>query len=219
VHDPVGAVALWRASSVEDERLLHPDDPGAMVHLPVLAGGLPVASVGGSVGAGAVGVLAVEAAEEVPLGVTGAEAGAGGEVPGLDLVEVDLGDGVDLEGAAEDLALEVVGDELLIRGVEAESGGEGGGLRPNRGQRRRRGGGEGHELAARVGRRLEEEGLDWGKFCLRKKRERGGDVLGYKKGQGPFRNDTGQNLRDFIIIIIIIIIGLCCSHSLLPLPA
>ena len=50
------------------------------------------------------------------------ESGAGGEVPGLELVEVDLGDGVDLERAAVHLALEVVGDELLVRGMEAEAG-------------------------------------------------------------------------------------------------
>jgi hypothetical protein len=195
---------------MEYERLLHPDDPGSMVHLPVLAGGLPVASVGGSVGAGAVGVLAVEAAEEVPLGVTGAEAGAGGEVPGLDLVEVDLGDGVDLEGTAEDLALEVVGDELLIRGVEAESGGEGGGLRPNRGQRRRRGGGrgggEGHELAARVGRRLEEEGLDWGKFCLRKKREREEEMAwAIRKATGLF-GTTQVKISEILLLLLLLLL-------------
>jgi hypothetical protein len=160
VHDPVGALALGRASRVEDERLLHADDPGAVAHLPVLAGGLPVSPVGGPVGAGAIGVLAIEAAEEVPLGVAGAEAGAGGEVPGLHLVEVDLGDGIHLEVAAEDLALEVVGDELLVRGVEAEPGGEGGGFRPRRGRRGRGGGGEAHrparELAALLGM-----GWDW----------------------------------------------------------
>ena len=146
VHYPVGALALGRASGVEDERLLHPHDPGPMAHLPVLAGGLPVPPGCGAVGAGAVGVLAVEAAEEVPLGVAGAEAGAGGEVPGLELVEIDLGDGVDLEWAAEDLALEVVGDELLVRGVEAEARREGGGLRL-RGRRRWRGGGGGRGWA------------------------------------------------------------------------
>jgi hypothetical protein len=163
VHDPVGALSLGRASRVEDERLLHADDPGAVAHLPVLASGLPVASVGGAVGAGAVGVLAVEAAEEVPLGVAGAEAGAGGEVPGLDLVEVDLGDGVDLEGAAEHLALEVVGDELLVRGVEAEPGGEGGGFRPRRGRRRGGGGGVAHGPAALLllGMGWDGIGFDW----------------------------------------------------------
>lgn len=138
MHDPVGALALGRASGVEDERLLHTDDSGSMAHLPVLAGGLPVPAGGGAVGAGAVGVLAVEAAEEVPLGVTGAEAGAGGKVPWLDLVEVDLGDGIHLERATEDLALEVVGDELLIRWVEAEPRGERGRLRPRRRRSRRR---------------------------------------------------------------------------------
>ena len=154
MHDPVGALALGSASGMEDERLLHPDDPGPMAHLPVLPRGLPVPTRRGAVGAGAVGVLAVEAAEEVPLGVAGAEAGAGGQVPGLDLVEVDLCDGVDLERAAEDLALEVVGDELLVGGVEAEARREGGGLgRPRRrpGRRQRRGRGSGGRRRGRVG--------------------------------------------------------------------
>lgn len=103
------------------------------MHLPVLAGGLPVppgrcavCPVPGpspSACSGA-GDLAVEACEEVPLGVAAADAGAGGEVPGLEAVEVDLGDGVDAEAAAEDAAAEVVGDELLVRGVEAEARGE-----------------------------------------------------------------------------------------------
>ena len=155
VHDPVGPLALRRPPGVEDERLLHPDDPGTMAHLPVLAGGLPVPSRRGAVGAGAVGVLAVEAAEEVPLGVAGAEAGAGGQVPGLELVEVDLGDGVDLERAAEDLALEVVGYELLVGGVEAEARREGGGLGRPRRRRGRQGGGRrrgrvGHVHATRA---------------------------------------------------------------------
>ena len=78
---------------------------------------------------------AVEAGEEVPLGVAAADAGEGGQVPGLEAVEIDLGDGVDAEAAAEDAAAEVVGDELLVGGVEAEARGEGH-LR-----RRRRGGG------------------------------------------------------------------------------
>lgn len=75
-----------------------------MADLPVLSRGLPVPAGGGAVGAGAVGVLAVEAAEEVPLGVAAAEARPGGEVPWLELVEVDLGDGVHLERAAQHLA-------------------------------------------------------------------------------------------------------------------
>lgn len=141
MHDPVGALALRRAASVEDERLLHPDDPSAMADLPVLAGGLPVASCSGAVGARAVGMLAVEAAEEVPLGVAAAEARPRGEVPWLELVEVYFGDGVDLERAAEHLALEVVGDELLVCWVEAEARGEGG--RVIRGGHRGGGGGRG----------------------------------------------------------------------------
>jgi hypothetical protein len=44
------------------------------------------------------------------------DAGEGGEVPGLEAVEVDLGDGIDAEAMAEDAATEVVGDELLVGG-------------------------------------------------------------------------------------------------------
>uniref|UniRef100_A0A0E0EP35 DUF834 domain-containing protein n=1 Tax=Oryza meridionalis TaxID=40149 RepID=A0A0E0EP35_9ORYZ len=106
VHDPVGALALGGAAGVEDEGLLHADGGGAVADLPVLAGGLPVAAGGGAVGAGAVGVLAVEAAEEVPLGVAAAEAGAGGEVPWLHLVQVHLRDGVHLERPPMDLPLQ-----------------------------------------------------------------------------------------------------------------
>lgn len=118
-----------------------------MADLPVLSRGLPVPAGGGAVGAGAVGVLAVEAAEEVPLGVAAAEARPGGEVPWLELVEVDLGDGVHLERAAQHLALEVVGDELLVGGVEAEGGR----------------GGKGHvPRPARVPEEKEEKRLDGG---------------------------------------------------------
>lgn len=137
MHDPVGALALGGAAGVEDEGLLHADGGGAVADLPVLAGGLPVAAGGGAVGAGAVGVLAVEAAEEVPLGVAAAEAGAGGEVPWLHLVQVHLRDGVHLERPPMDLPLQVVGHQLLIRRVEPESRCEGGGL----GRRRGSGGG------------------------------------------------------------------------------
>lgn len=174
MHDPIGALPLWRAAGVEDERLLHPDDPRPMAHLPVLAGGLPVAPRCGAVGAGTVGVLAVEAAEEVPLGVAGAETGAGWEVPGLELVEVDLGDGVDLERAAENLALEVVGDELLVRGVEAEARREGGGLRGRRGGRRSGGGGRGG--VGHVG----ATGAGWWRRCA----ARVGDGIGLGKVLG-----------------------------------
>jgi hypothetical protein len=42
------------------------------------------------------------------------------EVPWLALVEVDVGDGARGEAQVGDLAGEVVGDELLVRRVEAE---------------------------------------------------------------------------------------------------
>jgi hypothetical protein len=144
VHDPVAPLPLGRPAGVEDERLLHPDGLPAVVDLAVLSRGLPVSPRRGAVGpvpraspaAGAgPGDLAVEAREEVPLGVAAPDAGEGGEVPGLEAVEVDLGDGVDAEAAAEDAAAEVVGDELLVGGVEAEARGEGD-LRRRRGVER-----------------------------------------------------------------------------------
>lgn len=135
MHHPVGALAAGGAADMEDEGLLHTDGPGTAADGAVLAGGLPVALRGGSVCAGAVGVLAVERGEKIPLHIAAAEAREGGEVPRLGFVELDLGDGVDAEGTAEDLALEVVADELLVGGVEAKAGGKEGG-------RLRRGGGD-----------------------------------------------------------------------------
>ena len=41
-----------------------------------------------------------------------------GELPGLALVEVDLGDGAAGEGAVEDLLEQIVCDELLVGRVE-----------------------------------------------------------------------------------------------------
>ena len=67
------------------------------------------------------------------------------QFPRLGLVEVDDGDDLELDLEVVDLALEVVGDELLVRGVEAEARREGGGLRGRR--RRGGGGGVGHARA------------------------------------------------------------------------
>lgn len=44
------------------------------------------------------------------------------QVPGLAFVEVDFGNGMDSEAAVDNLLGKVVGDELLVRGVEAEAG-------------------------------------------------------------------------------------------------
>jgi len=112
---------------VEDEGLLHTD--GMLLALvalgldyPVLASSLPVSRLGGPVRPATVGVLAVLGGEEEPLGIIGPDQGLIWEVPRLALADVDLGDdlglGVDPAG---DLALEVVGDELLVGGVEAEA--------------------------------------------------------------------------------------------------
>ena len=82
--------------------------------------------------------------EEVPLGVVTADVGEGREVPGLETLEVNLGDGVDAEAAAENAATEVVGASLAATLLKAEmwgiSRGGGGcarGARGGRGSRRR----------------------------------------------------------------------------------
>ena len=69
MHDPAGLDAVGGPPAVEDERLAHADDgaAAAAAHLAVLAGGLPVARLGGAVGARPRRVLAVAEAEEVPL--------------------------------------------------------------------------------------------------------------------------------------------------------
>lgn len=46
------------------------------------------------------------------------------EVPWLDLVDVDDGDGVEAEGLPGDLALQIVPNQFFIRRVESESGSE-----------------------------------------------------------------------------------------------
>ena len=76
MHDPVGFDAVGGAAAVEDKGLAHADDGGAavgggvqlgVVDDAVLAGGLPVAGLGGAVRAEPRRVLAVAEAEEVPL--------------------------------------------------------------------------------------------------------------------------------------------------------
>lgn len=171
MHDPVGPLALRRPPGVEDERLLHPDGLAAVVHLAVLARGLPVPPRRSAVGpvagtapapGASAGDLAVETGEEVPLGVAAADAGEGGEVPGLETLEVDLGDGVDAEAAAENVATEIVGASLAATLLKAETwgisrgGGCARGARGGRGSRRRaprRGRPRVWGCASRVGRR------------------------------------------------------------------
>lgn len=104
-----------------DEGFLHADNTVVVANGAVLAGGLPVALSGGAIHPGAIRVLAIEGAKEVPLQVPTHDPGQGREVPGLALVQIDLGDGIDAEGFAGNLALEVVADKLVIRGVEPET--------------------------------------------------------------------------------------------------
>lgn len=69
MHDPFGFLALGCAAAVEDERLLHAHHGvrAGVYDIAVLAGGLPIACLGGSIGAHACGVLAVPQAEKIPL--------------------------------------------------------------------------------------------------------------------------------------------------------
>lgn len=69
VHNPVSFLALGCSAAVEDECLLHAHHSvSAGVHdIAVLASGLPVPCLRGSVGAHASGVLAVPQAEKIPL--------------------------------------------------------------------------------------------------------------------------------------------------------
>ena len=66
VHNPIGLDAGWGLAGVENECLLDAKRFGAADGL-VSAGSLPVAGTGSTVGAGAVGVLAVPWGEEIPL--------------------------------------------------------------------------------------------------------------------------------------------------------
>jgi hypothetical protein len=120
MEHPLCLLPARRAALVEDERLLHSQERagGGADHLPVLAGGLPVARAGGTVGAQARGVLAVAQAEEVPLPLP--HPGGVGQLPRLAPVEVHLGDVDAAARAVEHLGGEIEGDELLVGGVEPE---------------------------------------------------------------------------------------------------
>jgi hypothetical protein len=70
VHDPVGLAAVGRPPRVEDERLPHADEPGALLaaaHRLVPPGRLPEPRQRGPVRARPRRVLAVLVAEEVPV--------------------------------------------------------------------------------------------------------------------------------------------------------
>lgn len=75
MHDPIGATAMWGSTDVVHEGLFHPHGAVAMGHRAVLSSGLPVALLGGAVGPGAIPILAVQHAEEVPFQVLGLELG------------------------------------------------------------------------------------------------------------------------------------------------
>jgi len=120
VHDPVCLDTLGGFAAVEHKRLLDSDVLARRSQQDGLvgAGGLPVAGSGGTVWAGAVGVLAIPRAEEVPLVLS--KQSLGRKIPWVALVDVDLGDDGDRAWDGGSLVHEVVDDELLICGVEAE---------------------------------------------------------------------------------------------------
>ena len=122
MHDPLGLDPTGRLAVVEHERLLDADRPAPVLHGLVGAGRLPVPGARGAVGSGAVGVLAVARREEVPLAA--AEEGALGEVPGVEAVQVDLGDDGHRRAATGRPRAEVVRHQLLVRRVEPEPRGE-----------------------------------------------------------------------------------------------
>lgn len=117
---------------MKHQRLLHTNQgrhcrpAAAGLDQPVLPGGLPVPRLRRPVMPGPVGVLPVPRGEEEPLRILRLYHRLIGEVPGLTLADIDFGDdgeGVGVD-AAVDLALEVVVDEFLVCGVEAEAEGE-----------------------------------------------------------------------------------------------
>jgi hypothetical protein len=122
VHDPLRLDPARRLAVVEHERLLDADRPATVLHGLVRSRGLPVPRPGGAVGAGALGVLAVPRREEVPLAA--AEEGALGQVPGVEAVEVDLGDDGHRGAATRGARAEVVRHQLLVRRVEPEARGQ-----------------------------------------------------------------------------------------------
>lgn len=62
---------MWGSTDVVHEGLLHAHGAVALGHRAVLPSGLPVALLGGAVGPGAISILAVQHAEEVPFQVLG----------------------------------------------------------------------------------------------------------------------------------------------------
>lgn len=120
MHDPVSALAMRCTARVKDERLLHSNAACAIPDRPIFTRGLPVPTGGAPIGPGPVGVLAIKGTKEVPLHVAALEAGQRREIPWLVFVYIDLGDSIDGDFAAEDVALQVVAHKLLISRMETE---------------------------------------------------------------------------------------------------
>ena len=110
---------------MEHQGFLHPHDDIVVLDGPVISGGLPVPLVGSPIHPCPISILPIQCTEKVVLLVPALQARLVSEVPGLTLVDVDLGDRVKFEGFATDLALEVVNDEFLVCWVEPEAGSEG----------------------------------------------------------------------------------------------
>ncbi|KAJ0845781.1 hypothetical protein HanRHA438_Chr15g0717501 [Helianthus annuus] len=67
MHDPIGALSIWGATNMENQRLFRPYWLAFMVYGSVLPGGFPIASTSGTVQPRTVAVLLIYGTEEVPF--------------------------------------------------------------------------------------------------------------------------------------------------------
>ena len=67
MHDPIGFLAMWGSSFVENQSLSHSNPLAVAVYDFVTASGLPEPCSSGAIGARSCGVLLVFVAEEVPI--------------------------------------------------------------------------------------------------------------------------------------------------------
>lgn len=104
------------------ERLLHPDQPRAMLDLTILPSRLPVPLLSSSIRSQAiVTVLPIKRAEEVPLEISAPDSRSRRKIPRLAFVKIGFSDCVDTERFVLDLSLEVVSHEFFVGGVKAKS--------------------------------------------------------------------------------------------------
>lgn len=95
-----------------------------MANRPILTSSFPVPFLCSPIRPRRIAILLVQKTKEVPFHVPAFQLRLPREVPWLDLVDVDDGDGVEAEGLPGDLALQIVPNQFFIRRVESESGSE-----------------------------------------------------------------------------------------------